>query len=314
MNFNNIKQNINRSKKINRIVIFFLLGIFTSSAQMDIQLNTYWQNPYYITPAHINDVHSIVFTLSARQQWMNFNGAPKTIFGSASSFMEDLNTQIGMRVFNDKVGFTSVTDVSLIYAYNLKLNDDWWANLGIAGSYQSLDFDLSKVSFEGTDEFDVYSKLEPKKGINADVGAEIFNYNFRFGLSGRNLVSIFNKQNPIHFNTNYIYGIYRQHSYSPVEFGGGVFGIQYGNRYQMELNASAYFKTDEKELFHTGFLYRAPKEIGAIAGINISPSFSLSYCYDYNFGIASHRLGQTHEIMITYKLDPKPVLRWDDIE
>ena len=260
-------------------------------------------------------MQSIVFTIAARKQWMNFTGAPQTIFGSASSFIDNLNTQVGLKIFNDKFGYTNITDLSLVYAYNLSFGNNWWANLGLALSYQSLNYDLSKISFEETDESEVYSSLLDKKGVNADVGAEIYNRNFRFGMSGRNLVSLFKKDKGIFFNTNYIYATYRQHTYSaPVEFGGGVSGIQYGNRYQLEANASAFFKSAEKELFHTGLIYRTPKEIGAIFGVNISSNISLSYCYDYNFGIASHSAGQTHEIMITYKLDPQPVLRWEAIE
>lgn len=303
-------------KKKSVLFTYSFLCIFIANAQMDIQLNTYWQNPYYITPAHINEVSSIVFTFAARKQWMNFNGAPVTFFGSASSFNENINSQFGLRIFNDKLGYTSITDASFTYAYNLRLGDSWWSNLGIGASYQRLDYDLSKIVFEGEEEFEVFSNLKQQQRLNADVGVEFFNYNFRFGLAGKNLMSAFKKDSlPIHINTNYIYGIYKQRTQNPVDFGGGIFGIQYANKYIVELNASVFFKTlSNKEMFHIGVLYRTPKEIGAIFGVNLSPSIYLSYNYNYNVGITSHRLGQTHEVMLTYKLDPVPVMRWEDIE
>lgn len=296
------------------ILLFLFVG-FSTKAQVDIQLNTYAQNPYYITPAYINDVQSVVFTFSGRNQWAGLNGAPQTYFGSVSSFWEDINTQIGIRIFNDKTGYISVTDASLTYAYNLRLSDGWWSNLGLALAYQSLDYDLSKITFEGEDEAAIYDRLTSKKKFNGDVGVEIYNPNWRFGLAGKNLISLFSSKTPIHQNINYLYGLYKQTSQNPISFGGGVFGIQYGNRYQVELNATAYFKLDrENELFRTSLIYRTPKEIGVVVGINIAPSLYVSYGYDYNFGISSHRLGHTHELMLVYKLDPKPVLRWDVLE
>lgn len=301
-------------KKKQTVILFLLIfSSFAVHAQMDIQLNTYWQNPYYITPAYINDVQSLVFTFATRKQWANFNGAPVTFYASVASFIEEKNTQLGLRVFHDKFGYTSVTDASLVYAYNLKISGEWWANLGVSAAFQSLDYDLSKISFEGEEESDVYTDLTSEKGVNADVGMEVYNSSFRFGLAGRNLISLFKSGKTIYPNVNYIYGLYRQHTTNPVDFGGGLFGIQYGNRFQLEANATAYFKMTERDrdVFHTGIYYRTQKEIGAIVGVNISPSIGLSYSYGYNFGFNSFRIGQTHEVMLTYKLDPKPVERWD---
>lgn len=284
-------------------------------AQVDVQLNTYWQNPYYITPAYINDVQSLVFTFSTRKQWVALNGSPTTFYGSVASFIENKNTQIGLRVLQNKFGYTSVTDASAVYAYNLNIGGNWWANLGLSASYQSLDYDLSKITFEGIDEPEVYANLISKRGVNADAGAEVYNSTLRFGIAGKNLVSLFDTTKTIFQNINYVYGIYKQRTKNPVDFGGGIFGIKYGNRYQIEGNVSAYFKlSGEREIFHAGALYRTPKEIGVILGANITPNLSLSYCYDYNFGFSTHRIGQTHELMLIYKLEPKGVERWDLLE
>lgn len=311
-----LKSHFKRPKKWAFILFLtFATGIITVSAQMDVQLNTYWQNPYYITPAYINDVQSLVFTFATRKQWAGIKGSPVTYYGSVASFIENKNTQIGLRVFHDKFGYTSVTDVSAIYAYNLNLGGNWWTNLGLSASYQSLDYDLSKITFEGIDESDVYANLISKRGFNADFGAEIYNSTLRFGVAGRNLVSLFDTTKTVYPNINYVYGIYKQRSKKPVDFGGGIFGIKYGNRYQIEGNVSAYFKlSGEREVFHVGALYRTPKEIGVILGANLTPNLSLSYSYDYNFGFGTHRLGQTHELMLIYKLEPRGVERWDLLE
>ena len=295
------------------LILLFFLSAYNSFAQMDIQLNSYSQHPYYITPAYINNDKYIVFTLAARKQWVNFNGAPTTIFGSVAYYMENIHTQVGLRAFSDKMGYTSVLDMSLIYAYNLSFNENWKTNLGLALSYQSLDYDLSKISFEGAEESIIYDKLKSQKGFNADVGVEIYNAEWRFGAASRNLVSLLKKENTIHLNTNYLYGIYKQNTLNPVDFGGSLFGIQYGNRIQAEVNAAAFFKYNEEERFHIGAFYRTPKQVGAFLGISLFPQLSLSYNYSYNFGFGTFRLGQTHEIMISYKLDPTPIFRWDEL-
>lgn len=313
---NSIK-NIYTQPKIRFILIFFLGAIFSVQAQYDVQLNTYWQNPYYITPAYVDINQDAMLTMAYRKQWLGFQGAPATLFAAGTSYIPKLNSQFGLRIFYDKFGYTSIMDLALTYAYNLQISETWQANFGLSGSLQTLNYDLSRISTENMDNVDIYSKLEPKKGFNSDVGFEVYNSSFRFGVASRNVISLF-KADSTDYNMgiNYLYGIYRKHNDNPVEFGYGVFGIQYGNRVQLELNVTSYFKLSQGKLlqnydvFQIGAFYRTNKEIGAIFGINLSEWLYLSYCYDYNFGFGTHRLGQTHEIMLSYKLNPKP-LRWN---
>ena len=99
--------------------IFINIVIISMIAQSNIRLNNYWDNTYFINPAAINDIGIAEFNMAARKQWVGFPGSPSTFFATATTYVESLHTQFGMKLVQDKIGYTSSTDVALTYAYSL---------------------------------------------------------------------------------------------------------------------------------------------------------------------------------------------------
>ena len=277
--------------------------------QSNIRLNNYWENPYYITPASVSNVYSAVFSMAARKQWTGFPGAPSTAFASATIYLDKLQTQFGAKVFEDKIGYTSTTNVALSYAYALALNEEWRLHLGVAANYQSLSYDVSKVIIATQNDPGLYENMARESHYNADLGIELASKPLRIGIASQNIASLFSPGNKQQTNMNFLYGTYRNFTDNPIEFGGGICGIQYSKIYQMELNATAYFKLGQeldKERFQVGLIYRTTSELGVIFGINLTNSLYLSYSYDYNVsGISRSSLG-THELMLVYRIVRDP--------
>lgn len=280
-----------------------------SFAQSSIRLNHYWENPYYVTPAYINTQYPAVFSIAGRKQWVNFNGAPTTFIASANYYNEDWKSQFGLKIVQDQIGFTTTSHLSLSYTYAVLLNETWRLQFGVAGVYQRLSYDASKMVLEDNTDNEAYNNLLPENRFNSDLGVELASRSFRFGVASQNFASLFNKTNQYLCSTNYAYGTYRTFSEDPVDVGVGACGIQYNNTLTGEFNATAYFKTDrdEPDKFQVGAFYRTPGELGAIVGVNITKALSVFYSYDYNTtNIKNHSQG-THEIMIVYKLKKGPV-------
>jgi type IX secretion system PorP/SprF family membrane protein len=242
--------------------------------------------------------------MAARQQWTGFQGSPTTLFASGTLYLDELYTQFGIKVMQDKVGFTSTTNIDLTYAYAARVNEDWKLNMGLGLSFQILGYDISQVISPTPTDPTVLNGLINKNNVNSDIGFELTNKNYKFGLAGQNIFTLFSPVNKMFPNTNFVYAMYHDLSYDTFNMGYGVCGIQYSNIYQMEFNLTGYFKPNAStNPFQLGLIYRTWSEIGVLFGFDVSHNFRVSYSYDYNFSGISNASFGTHELMLTYRLD-----------
>ena len=295
------------------IVAFNLISLLII-AQSNIRLNNYWGNAHYINPAAIYDKYQAVFSMAARKQWVGVAGSPMTFFASGSTYIDNLNTQLGLIAVQDKIGYTSITNLDFTYAYAIKLNEEWQLHLGLGLNYQSLSYDISKVSLSSDYDPTAYQNLLSTDNFNSDIGVEVTNKSFRLGASSQNIFSAFSTDHKYQTNTNFLYARYRQNSNDLLNLGFGVCGIQYSNMYQAEFNVTGYFKigqrsglTDTPDLFDVGLFCRTKSEVGVILGFDVNESIHLSYSYDYNVSNIRRSSIGTNELMITYNLSRKPM-------
>lgn len=277
---------------------------FLVIAQSNVRLNNYWDNTYYVNPSSINDQYKAVFSVAARKQWLGFPGAPTTFFATATTYLNKINTQYGLKVYSDQIGYNTITNASLSYAYSINLDKDWQLNLGLSGSFQCLSYDRSQVSTMTNDDPALYENLLQENNYNCDVGAELIGNSWKIGVSGQNLFSLFFEENKLQENANYAYAMYHKRTKNPVGVQFGLCAIQNNKVLQMEGNITTYFKlNDEPDALQIGVFYRTRNEMGVIFGCNLNESLHLSYSYDFNVsGISRYSVG-THELMLIYKLN-----------
>ncbi len=285
-------------------ILFFLSVTILLVAQSNIRVNNYWDNTYFVNPASINEEYQAQFTLAARKQWLGFPGSPSTFFAIATTYIPKIQTQFGLKVFTDKLGYNSVSNVNLSYSFNTNLDRFWQMTLGIAGSYQCLSYDKTQVSMMTSDDPALYENLLNQNNFNADLGVEFINNSWRIGASGQNLFSLLFEENRLQINTDYIYAMYRKKTQNPIDLQYGICGIKYGNLYQMEFNITTFFKfNQESDVFQAGLFYRTKTEMGVMFGFNFNENMHLSYSYDFNVsGISRSSIG-THELMLVYKFN-----------
>ena len=285
------------------ILLFNLLSIIVVG-QSNIRINNFLENPYYINPAAIDDESTAVFSMTARKQWVGFPGAPSTIYATGTTYLEQLRTQFGLKIFNDKIGITNTFNAALSYAYSVKLQSKWNLHLGLAASYQNLSYDLSDLDAVYVDDPSFYSKLLKQNNYNSDLGVQLTNKSLTVGISTQNLLTLFFEENKIQTNTNYLYAKYRYRSLDPIQLQVGVTAIQYDRMYQMEFNLTTFFNTyRQKEIFQAGLFYRTRTEMGVLFGLNLGESLHAWYSFDYNVsGISKNTVG-THELMLVYRLE-----------
>lgn len=286
------------------LLLILMLPAILSVAQSNIRLNNDWNKTYLINPGSIDDQGFVEFNMAARKQWVGFEGSPTTLFASGTLFLENQHTQYGLKVLQDKIGFTSVTDVDATYAYDVKLSKAWKLSMGVSLSYQGLAYDITEIQNPSGYDPVVANRLSNEENANSDIGFELTSKNYRFGIAGQNIFSLFFPINKLFLNTNYVYAMYRDYNHDFFNLGYGVCGIQYSRFYQMEFNLTGYFKaTPGTNPFQIGLVYRTFNEVGVLFGLDISPNLRASYSYDYNFSGISNASFGTHEMMLTYRLD-----------
>jgi len=287
-------------KKISFLVIFLVVS-FYGFTQSNIRLNNFIENTYHINPASIKFDYFAEFSIASRKQWLTLPGSPLTFFAYGTAYIESKKTQLGLKIVQDKIGFTSNSDIDLSYAYSVKLDRKWRLNLGLAGSYQMTSYDLTKL-FPNVFDPTVSNLLVDENNFNADFGFEFSSKNIRFGASSQNILSIFN-ENQFH-NSNFIYGMYRQNKDELINLGIGVCGIQYGDFLQAEVNLTSYINlSKDNDVLRLGLFYRTINEMGIVMGIDFSNLMSLSYSYDFSLGGLTRNAIGTHELILSYKLN-----------
>jgi type IX secretion system PorP/SprF family membrane protein len=288
-----------------------LLSPSPSRCQSNIRPDHYWDNPYLITPAYINNQYEATVSVAARKQWVNVDGTPTTLWLTGAYYLEDKRMQLGCRLFQDKIGYTTCSNLSLTYGYSAAINDDWRLNMGISGSYQSICYDLSKIIAVTPGDPSFQKSFMNRRQMNADLGLELSNKIFRLGIASQNIAGWRSNSNPIIPNTNLLYCTYRLCTENIIDYNFGVSEFNNNRLFQHEVSCMAIFKRKEEDNLYTdkfrvGLFYRFHYEIGASFALHISQSLSVIYSYNYNISTLKYNATGTHELILTYRIKPDP--------
>ena len=292
-------------------IILFCLFSILSWAQSNIRVNNFWEDTYFINPAAIHP-YPWQFSLAWRKQWTGYPGAPQTGFLTGTYYADKHNTQMGVSIVEDNIGYTNTINAKVSYSYLTRINSFWDLRFGAALCGQNRYYDFTQITTDNTLDPAIDNALQSVTNVNADLGFEVTHDGLLLGLSGQNLVSLFDKNNDLYVNTNFLYASYRVDSRNYMDYSFGLAAIESQNVFQMEANANFFFKISSPytnayttgETFRLGFYYRTWNEIGFLLGIDLSPEWHLSYAYDYNFSEISQESYGTHEVILRYRILP----------
>ena len=288
-------------------ILVFNLFITLGFSQSNIRLNNYWENTYYINPASINSAYQFMTSGAARKQWIGFPGAPSTeYFTFVSRFytnktQETQIGQIGIKIYHDKIGYTTFLNISPSFSYSVRMYNDWRINFGVAYKIQNISYDFSHAITEKNAD-PVLDVIETNwGGNNADLGIEFISNYLVLGISSQNLMSLFNSENNLQTNTNFLYGMYKKEIDSFFNLMLGICAINNQNIYQGEFNVSGIIHSKKLPVFQLGMFYRTDKELGALFGLDLSKALRLAISYDYHIGDISYSSFGTPEVLLIWK-------------
>jgi type IX secretion system PorP/SprF family membrane protein len=324
-------------KKRNIIIIFCLIVVTTQLKAQKVQFSQFYAAPLVLSPSYTGLIDGSRVVFNYRDQWPNIPGTFTTYAFSYDQFFYRMKSGVGLSVVRDVAGSgnLSLTDIGLLYSYDLQINRKWHVRPGIKFKYGQRGIDIAELIFgdqlddEGNvspSSIDHSSTLNKTGYIDVDASALAYHNRYWAGLTVSNLLR------PNQSLTG-------NESRVPIKltvFGGTRLPIKGNRRRSHEVTESVTFsmlyqfqdKSDQLDL--GAYWYKAPFTLGlwfrgipgftaqtgyqALDAVIVLVGFQVydlkfGYSYDYTLSkLNQSATGGAHEVSIIYEFNKN--IKW----
>jgi len=282
---------------------FLLIGSLTYG-QLEPQYTQYMYNIGSFNPGYVGSVEQAEIAGLYRAQWIDIDGAPRTLRFGANIPMANGKNGLGFNVISDQLGPTSQTFFDVSYSYQIKFSEDTYLSFGIDAGGGILDIDFTKGSFQETEPLlnstTVFNKFYPT------VGAGMFLYsddwylgasapNFLTGITkDEEIEALFNDRIQVNFIGGVVFELSDRLKFKPAFLASFFEGLP------LRLDISANFLIND--IFTVGAGYRIDNAVSGLAGFQVSSGMFLGYAYDYNTTSLGQYNQGSHEIILKFFL------------
>ncbi|WKK85545.2 type IX secretion system membrane protein PorP/SprF [Marivirga arenosa] len=309
--------NKNRIYKTLFITVFLSIIALTSVAQQYPIYSQYIFNGLILNPAYAGSHVQLSASAMYRNQWVNFEGAPKTLFFSAHSSFMDERMGLGLIVNDDRIGSYSNQNIYGSYAFIIPTPKGKLA-LGVQAGINILSADFSGLNLDdiGDNSFaSISANLKPNFG----TGAYFYNKTMFAGFSVPFLI------NNGYENVNFENTLNELRSARYYYLHGGLMlplnmeknihlqpsvliRGQEGAPLNFDINTSFVFY----DILNVGVSYRNIDAVVSYIDFKLSDSFHFSYSYDWTTSAIRAASAGTHEFMLNYRVRIKDI--HDDVK
>lgn len=316
------------------ILIIFLTTASASGQQLPIY-SQYLYNKFLINPAVAGSDGYTSISLTAREQWIGYSGAPRTVSFSMQTRLlkksfsiknsgrrqvfrpkSDGKVGLGGYIFNDKNGLVQRTGFQFSYAYHTWLRKETQLSMGLALTGYHYKINEDEINFEDPNEPWLNNDL--RRGIfvpDVTFGAYLLNAKYSFGFSADQLFEASAKIGSAAYSNFKIDRHY--YFFGSYDFSSGVHNvIQPSFLFAMseqlkplaDLGLTYMYNYD----FWTGLAYRTTGALIANVGVKYQNIY-IGYAFDFTFQEIQRITYGTHEITIAMKFgDKSRKYRWLD--
>ena len=282
-----------------------------SFAQQDPQVSHYMYNQMATNPGYAGSTGSICGTLLGRQQWVGFEGAPKTNVLSVDGPVKLLHGGLGLTVATDKQAFENNFFGKLAYAFRMPLGDE--GNLGIgleAGMYNK----SINGNWKSTTDFNTDPAIPIGKNgattFDLGLGVHYHTPKFYVGLSSSHLNQGKIKKDKLDFEVARHYYVTAGYNYEinqEFTLRPSVLVKSVSSSTQLDVNVNVLYNN----LIWAGVSYRLSDAIVPMVGFqkafNAKSAFKIGYAYDVTTSRIKGYSSGSHELMLgfCYTIVPK---------
>jgi len=283
--------------KKNILFALCLLAGSVSYGQSDIFLSQQWFSRINMNPAATGNSNNVNLFLLSRQQWVGFSNAPRTNILNAHTFFNSIQSGLGFSLIYDKLGRSHQTvNGMLSYAYHIDLTDEMLLSMGLAGGIYNSNWDPNKHIFGVTPEPDDLPEKTSRTAPDFHTGIELNAYGITFGASVTHLLNT-DTDNNKPGRRIYTYMRYRTVIDWDYEIAPAVM-YRYGNySHFFDLNVMGFYQ----KKYWLGLSFRPANSFAVQVGAEFY-RFRIGYCYDRSIGKLSKLAANTHEIMLSARI------------
>jgi type IX secretion system PorP/SprF family membrane protein len=292
----------NQQIKWNIILVLLCFQSITF-AQQDPHFTQYFDNTLFVNPAYAGSRGMLNITGMHREQWVGFEGRPRSTTFSIHSPLNYESIGLGMTMVADEAGPVKQTMFYADFSYTFKLSSDNRQKLavGIKSGFNMIGFDPSGLNTTTPNDSKLGQNARTKFNPNVGFGLYYHNPSFFFGMSTPKLLENSYDNTPNSNNKE------RRHYFAIV---GGVFKLsglwKLRPAAQVKMTTGAPVSIDLStagiyaEKFWLGVNYRYDAAIGVFTQFQITPQFKLGLASDFGLqAIRTYNSG-TFELMASY--------------
>ena len=328
-----------KTMKFIYLSVFFVSGLlFTGKAQQESQFINVANNPFIVNPAAGGFTDVIQLEVTARTQWMGYNGGPQTLMLVASSQIklkkseEKLLTEfkpdgkpffkspeistgkvkhvLGGKAINDVIGVFAKTSLHANYSIHLPFSKNMNFGAGLGLGWSNFRINQSRVELYQEDDMAYAQFLGNTVGqnyIDANAGLVFYGKHFVAGFSTSQLLRNKAKFDNVATESNLNRHYFLTAKYT-IEFTE-TFAIEpmivgkFAENSPSSFDFGARVIHDQKAW--AGLYYRTSNAIAFQLGANIIKNFYLSYGFEFATGIIKTSGNSSHEIQLGFYLGKK---------
>jgi type IX secretion system PorP/SprF family membrane protein len=323
--------------RIKATILFILLtGTYALGQQLPV-FSQYLYNKFLLNPAVAGSDGYTSFSLTAREQWVGYKGAPRTVSFSWQTRLlkrsyilkqtsvkrqvyrpkSDGKVGLGGYIFSDNNGLIKRNGFQLSYAYHTWIKNSTQLSFGLSANGYHYKIDEEQVDFE--DQNDPLLNSSLRRGLfipDATFGIYLLNAKYSFGASVDQLFEASGKMGGASAYQNF--SLERQYyMFGSYDFSHGAYNI---------IQPAFLFTTSEQltpmadigvtyifhEDFWAGLAYRTSKAIISTVGVKYQNVY-IGYAFDFTMSELQRVTYGTHEINFALKFgDNKRKYRWLD--
>jgi type IX secretion system PorP/SprF family membrane protein len=317
------------------ILIFGLLSGWISGQQLPL-FSQYLYNKFLINPAVAGSDGYTSVSLTAREQWVGYYGAPRTFSFSVQSrvlkrsyILKNTNVRrqvyrpksdgkvgLGGYIFSDKNGLIQRTGFQVSYAYHMWIENSTQLSMGLSLTGYHYKINDKEINFEDPNE--PWMNDDLRRGMfvpDATFGVYLLNPKYSFGFSADQLLEASAKIGSSAYKNfrmrrqYYLFGSYDFSSGSYNTFQPSFLLMMSEQiKPQVDMGVTYIFEND----FWAGLAYRTSGALIANIGVKYQNIF-IGYAFDFTLQEIQRITYGTHELTLALKFgDNTRRYRWLD--
>jgi type IX secretion system PorP/SprF family membrane protein len=285
------------------LISLLIAAALTSRAQQRALQSLYMFDPLLINPAYAGNHVQLSATSIFRNQWVNLDGAPKTLTATVHSGFFKSKMGLGIIATNDKIGIHNDVGLYGVYSYKIKVSQNGILSFGVQGGFNNLKSDYTKLNLKMASDPNlagIVNRFNPNigggiyyRGKNVFGGFSVPQIMEHRGLPGETAAVAAQQR------YYYIYGGFSKKLSEHFRWmSTTLIRLQEDAPLSMDINTFAILY----DVVSLGVSYRLQDGFVAIFELQINENFHVGYGYDYTTSELNNFSNGSHEIMVNYRV------------